>query len=122
MPLEKRKLEHPFLITIKDKDKTPLRIKGKIDLVLESNIHNMFVIGDYKAGKTVPSSADIKKFRSLQPINLSICVSKKNLKEKKAQAHLFIKYMINIDATNMCLHALKKGNQIFLILAENVLF
>ena len=66
MPLEKRKLEHPFLITIKDKDKTPLRIKGKIDLVLESNIHNMFVIGDYKTGKTVPSSADIKEFRSLQ--------------------------------------------------------
>ena len=66
LPLEKRKLEHPFTISIKNKENLPLRIKGKIDLVLESDYNNMFVIGDYKTGKTVPSSADIKEFRSLQ--------------------------------------------------------
>lgn len=66
LPLDQRKLEHPFMISINDKQNRALQIKGKIDLVLESKHHNMFVIGDYKTGKTIPSSADIEKFRSLQ--------------------------------------------------------
>jgi hypothetical protein len=62
-PFEPSEFELPFDITFQNGN-TPIRMKGQIDLVLKSG--HATILLDHKSGKSIPSSTDIKQFRSLQ--------------------------------------------------------
>lgn len=68
--LEPSHFELPFSLSLED-HAGPTRIKGNIDMILSNDRSPYFIVLDYKTGKTLPTSTDLKTFRSLQlPIYL----------------------------------------------------
>lgn len=86
--------EKPFTLTIPNTD---LTLKGKIDVILESPNGGCIAVLDYKTGKTLPTSADVKEFRSLQLPIYQLVLTQQH-PEKECVAGIF--YQL-VDAQNV---------------------